>query len=125
MKAHALVVGTLLAFAVASAADCDFTEYKEAPGLRAQMSEGTLRVNWQGERGQELRAAFVIDNDQPLIRELATRKSGGNWLVLGRDLRPEFAVTTGIRRISEQQLAPLRELGRQITPEIIEKEKWN
>ena len=104
---------------------CDLSEYKEVPGLRAQVADDTLRLTWQGERGQELRASFGIDNGQPVVRELAARKQGGEWVVLGRNLAPEYHVTTGMRRVTEQQLQPLRALGRQITPEIIEREKWN
>jgi hypothetical protein len=44
---------------------------------------------------------------------------------LGQNLVPEFSVTSGKRRISEQQLNPLRNLGYEITPELIEEQKWN
>ncbi len=44
---------------------------------------------------------------------------------IARNLSPEFEVVSGQRRISEQQLAPLRALSIAITPELIEKEKWN
>src|SRR5258708_4033314 len=40
-------------------------------------------------------------------------------------LTPEFEVPTGVRRLSEQQAGPLRDLKVAITPEVIEKEKWN
>jgi hypothetical protein len=43
--------------------------------------------------------------------------------VRGRNLTPEFQVTTGRRRISAQQEVPLRALG-MFTPEIIERQKW-
>ena len=46
-------------------------------------------------------------------------------MVLGRDLTPEFEVTSGRRRLSEQQMAPMRELGIELTPEVIDREKWN
>src|SRR5262249_52668786 len=62
---------------------------------------------------------------QPLVREIAVRKGAGDWVVLGRNLTPEFDVVTGRRRLSEQQAAPLRALGIALTPEVIEKEKWN
>jgi len=116
----------ILGAAVGAAApfQCDLTQYKEQPGLKAEVSADAVRLLWQGERGQELRAAFGIDNGQPLVREMAARKAGGQWAILGQDLRPEFSVTTGRRRVSQQQLGPLRELGRQITPEVMEREKW-
>ena len=45
--------------------------------------------------------------------------------MLGRNLTPEFEITSGVRRLSEQQIAPLRELNVKLTPEVIEREKWN
>src|SRR6185437_9526607 len=60
----------------------DMTGYRPQPGLEAVAEDESLNVRWEGERGQELRA----------------RKEGGEWSTLGRDLVPEFEVTTGIRR---------------------------
>ena len=104
---------------------CDLTEYKETPGLKADMVGDTLRVTWQGVHGQELRVSFALLDAAPVIREMAIRRQGGQWSVLGRDLSPEFQVTAGRRRISEQQLAPLRTLDLDRDQEIIEREKWN
>src|SRR5207244_1796807 len=36
----------------------------------------------------------------------------------------EFEVTSGKRRLSEQQMAPLRKLGVAFTPEVVDREKW-
>ncbi|MEO7651118.1 MAG: hypothetical protein ABIZ80_11670 [Bryobacteraceae bacterium] len=114
----------IVAFAArASAMNCDVSGYKEQAGLSAAMKDGALEVSWLGTAGAQLRAVFAIDGADPVIRELAVRKSGGAWAAIGRDLKPEFQVTTGVRRISEQQLAPLRELGL-MSPAILEKEKW-
>ncbi|MGH9658016.1 MAG: hypothetical protein ACRD96_05690, partial [Bryobacteraceae bacterium] len=44
--------------------------------------------------------------------------------VLGRDLVPEFHVTSGRRRISQQQLGPLRQLGLDKDPAVLDREKW-
>ncbi len=117
----------LMAAAAATGAPltCDLTGYKSAPGLRAEIAGESLSVSWDGARGQQLRAAFGIDGGIPMVRELAARKQGGEWTTLGRNLAPEFFVTSGVRRISEQQLSPVRALGRPITPELIEREKWN
>ncbi|MBI4873590.1 MAG: hypothetical protein HY822_03035 [Acidobacteria bacterium] len=111
--------------AVGQTLNCDLTGYKPRPGLQAVAGKDVLRIDWQGEGGQELRAAFGLESGQPLIRELAARKAGGAWTVLGRDLRPEFRVTSGLRRVSEQQLQPLRKLKIDLTPEVLEQEKWN
>ncbi|MBM3775545.1 MAG: hypothetical protein FJW37_10320, partial [Acidobacteria bacterium] len=121
MKFFSLV---LLTTAAAAAFECSLKEYREAPGLKAESEPGGLRVTWQGERGQQLRAVFAIEKGAPRIVELAARGAAGRWAVLGRDLHPEFEITTGRRRISEQQLAPLRKLGA-ATAERMEREKWN
>src|SRR5262249_46299207 len=103
--------------------NCDLSEYKAIDGLRASVQNGVLDLSWQGERGQQLRASFAIRNGQPLITELAARKNG-SWVTLGRDLTPEYHVTTGKPRRSEQQMAPLRKLGVELTPQVVNKEKW-
>jgi hypothetical protein len=122
-----LAIPVLLSAATVSAAQlsCDLSAYKDSPGLKAEMRGDALRITWQGERGEQLRAAFAIRDGQPLVRELAARKGSGGWIVLGRDLVPEYQVTTGVRRLSEQQMEPLRELKIQFTPEVVEREKWN
>src|SRR5436309_3873525 len=120
--AIAIVIGTMLTVAKAaeapqrplehgsgqsntdsgSAMQCDLTGYKESPGLKAEMSLDGLRVTWQGEKGQDLRVSFGLRNAEPVIREMAVRRQDGRWSALGRDLSPEFHVTAGRRRISEQ-----------------------
>jgi hypothetical protein len=115
----------MLGLFLALALDCNLAAYKPQPGLQAEIVKEQLRVTWQGESGQQLRAAFGIQDGQPLIRELAARKAGGAWVVLGRDLTPEFRMTSGKRRVSEQQLQPLRGLKIELTPEVLEQEKWN
>ena len=105
--------------------NCDLREYKPVEGLKADHATGALQLSWDGERGRQLRAEFLIRNGQPLVHELAIRNGAGKWAVLGRDLSPEFEVTSGRRRMSEQQLAPLRDLKVQITPAVLDKEKWN
>jgi hypothetical protein len=102
---------------------CDLREYKPAEGLRADVRSGALELNWQGEHGESLRAAFTIHDGQPVVKELAARGAGA-WVVLARDLTPEFQVTSGKRRLSQQQIAPLRELGIELTPEVVDREKW-
>jgi hypothetical protein len=127
MRIRQLSVPAVLAVshAVAQQPPCDLTRYKPQPGLSAEPLPGGLRVVWSGEGNQQLRAAFAREAGQPVIRELAVRKSGGAWAVLGAGLKPEFEIVSGRRRISNQQLAPLKNLGRPIPPEIIEREKWN
>ena len=78
--------------------DCDMTAYLPQPGLGASSQDGSLTVRWTGEKGQELLAIFAIVNGTPTVRELAIRKTGGTWGTVGRDLVPEFSLTTGVRR---------------------------
>ena len=59
-----------------------------------------------------------------VVRELAVRPHGGEWGTLGRNLRTDFHVTSGVRRVSHQQLNPLRNLGVEITQEVMDREKW-
>ncbi len=121
---HKILFSGLLLAALAGAQtlNCDFQGYKALDGLKAGMRAGSLELIWQGERGQTLRATLGVNGGQPVVRELAVEK-GGKWSVLGRDLTPEYQVTTGRRRISAQQEAPLRQLGI-FTPEVIERQKW-
>jgi hypothetical protein len=94
-------LGCALGCGAALAQTCDLSDYKPLDGLKATARADGLEVSWQGERGQELRAVFAIQNGQPFIRELAVRKAG-KWNVLGHDLNPEFQVTTAKRRLSGQ-----------------------
>jgi len=109
---------------MAQAINCDLTQYKAASGLTAAIEQDALTVTWNGASGSELRARYGITNGQPIVRELAVRKSGGQWAPLGQNLVPEFYVKSGLRRMTTQQGAPLINLGVDITPEVIEKEKW-
>jgi hypothetical protein len=83
---------------------CDMTAYHPQPGLEAFSQEGSLNVRWNGEKGQELLAKLAIVTGTPTVRELAIRKPGGAWGTVGRDLVPEFSVTTGIRRTGHDLL---------------------
>ena len=81
---------------------CDMTAYHPQPGLEASSQDGSLNVRWNGEKGQELLAKLAIVNGTPTVRELAIRKTGGEWATVGRDLVPEFSVTTGVRRTGHE-----------------------
>src|SRR4030095_471127 len=78
--------------------NCDLSQYRRLPGLTAGVEPDALIIEWEGERKQQLRAAFAITHEPPAIRELAVRGEDGTWNVLGRNLTPELRVTTAIRR---------------------------
>src|ERR1051325_10641882 len=100
--------------------NCDMSRYKAMDGLTAQTASGGIQLNWRGQRNQQLSATFPLRGGQQLIQELSVRKNGGGRIVLGKDLAPEFEVTSGVRRLSEQQAQPLRALKIEITPAVIE-----
>ncbi len=104
---------------------CDLSSYKPLQGLTAELRGEELIIAWNGDGDQQLRASFTVRDDRPLIHEIAARRNPNGWAILGRDLLPEFQVTSGKRRMSEQQLAPLRALKIPLTPELLEHEKWN
>lgn len=115
----------LTGLAAGQGLNCDLQRYKPLDGLMAEVRDGVLEIAWDGERGQQLRARFAVHDGQPVVRGLAARQAGGAWVVLGRDLVPEFRVTTGKRRLSGTQGSLLRNLHGALTTEMIEREKWN
>jgi hypothetical protein len=105
--------------------NCNLQNYKPLDGLKAEVHQDTLEVTWQGEREERLRAEFMIRDSVPTVRELAARKQGGEWVVLGRDLTPEFHVTSGKRRIDRTMLGALKRAYGTVTPAMIDQQKWN
>src|SRR4051794_36761513 len=82
----------------AQAQTIEMTGYRPLPGLVAVSEGGSLAVTWDGEDGRELQARFSVVDGTPTVRELGVREKGGEWTTLGKDLVPEFGVTTGVRR---------------------------
>lgn len=109
----------------AQANGCDVREYTPKDGLTAKAIAQGVEFTWTGDHQQLLRASFAIENGEPKITSLSVSKSGGAWVPLGRNLTPEYEVTTGKRRMSEQQLQPLRKLNVPITEALLDREKWN
>jgi hypothetical protein len=126
MKFRGLVFGLILSSGIAAAQrlNCNLQNYKAIAGLKAEQNGDALTLAWQGEASQQLRAQFTIRDGQPLIEELATRDGSGPWLVLGKNLTPEFQVTTGRRRISGLQRTLLKAQNND-TPAEEDVRKWN
>ena len=110
----------------ADSLNCDLTAYTASDGLTATVDgdHDLLVVSWTGQGGTELRARYGIEGGQPLVRDLAVRRRGGQWATLGQNLTPEFEVTSGERRVAFSQLSPLERLGVEITQEVIDRERW-
>ena len=126
MKSLAVVLslGFLSVAAAGQGVNCNMQGYKAVDGVTAVAVRGGVTVTWQGEAQQELRAGFSLRDGQPMVVELAARKAGGAWVVLGKDLTPQFEVTTGRRRMSGTEKEILVRL-HQDTPENEERYKWN
>ena len=120
-----LFVALFPGLAIGQTVQCDLQNYKPLDGLKAEVREDLLEVTWRGERGETLRAEFTLRAGSPIVHELAARSSGGEWTVLGRDLQPEFEVTSGKRRIDRTQLSALKEAYGKVTPAIVDQQKWN
>jgi hypothetical protein len=118
-----LGLGLLSATAAAQTLNCNLQDYKSVDGLKAVADGQAVTLTWDGEGGQQLRARFTLRDSQPVIAELAARRHGGPWIVLGSDLAPQFEVTTGKRRISVTEMDILKKQHAD-TPENIEQYKW-
>jgi len=120
----AVLISVPLMSSSPSSLNCDLGGYRSLAGLTAAVTDNQLVVTWKGAREGELRARFGIDNGQPLVRDLAVRKGGASWVTLGENLKPEYRVVTGVRRMSTQQAEPLQAAGVQLTPDVITKNRW-
>ena len=122
-----ILTGLLLwtALAAGQSVNCDLGGYKAQDGLKAQMRAGALELTWRGERQNNCAPPSRFGTDSRWSRSWPCARAAASWIVLGQNLTPEFELTSGVRRLSEQQMAPLRELGVALTPEVIEREKWN
>ena len=126
--ASALTVAALLLAAAPASAEplsCSLAGYHAQPGLTASVANGALVLQWSGDRSQELRARFVLTQGTPTIEELAVRKAGGTWGVVASNVVADYRVTTGLRRMSNQQMAPLRGLGVDLTSDIVDTYRWD
>ena len=107
-----------------AALNCNLTEYKASTGLTSALEGNVLTVAWNGQGTSQLRARFAIDGGTPTIRDLSVRRGSGEWAMLGQNLTPEYQVTTGRRRMSNDQANAFASLGIDVTPEVLEKHKW-
>jgi hypothetical protein len=108
----------------ADSLNCNLSQYKAAQGLMAAIDQDMLVVSWTGQNGADLRARYGIDGGQPVVRDLAVKKAGGQWTTLGKNLTPEYHVVSGIRRMANDQANPLRQAGIELTEEVITKNRW-
>ena len=125
MKRCAVLALTLTLLASAAHADpmsCALDSVRAQPGLTVWQAGDVLTVQWDGDRNQQLRMQFALRQGTPTIHELAVRRPGstGGWGVVAADAIPDYRVISGLRRMSNQQMAPLRGLGVDLTTEIVD-----
>jgi hypothetical protein len=123
----ALTTVTLALVATAVSADpltCNLSGYKALPGLTAAVADNTLAISWDGDKSQEVRLRFTVIDRTPTIRDLAVRNKGAQWVTVASNATPDYQVVSGIRRATDQQLKPLHDLGVTITPEVLDRIKW-
>jgi len=104
--------------------NCSMTDYKAVPGLGAAVVGDILELTWDGGNNHEVRLRLTNTGGTPTIRELSVRRKGAGWATLASNVTPEFRVVSGLRRATLQQIKPLRDLGVEITPEVIDRIKW-
>jgi hypothetical protein len=109
---------------LADGVKCDMTQYRATTGLTAAVDQDLLVVTWSGQAGSELRARYAIDRAQPIVRDLAVRKQGGQWATLGQNLLPEYHVVSGLRRMSSDHVGSIPAAGIALTPEVVAKNRW-
>jgi hypothetical protein len=112
---------------------CDLAAFTPTSGLAARTpsaaasggSGSGLELEWEGDSGQSARLRFGVSGGVPVVRELALGARGGPWTVVAADAVFEYRIVEGLRRISNQQLVPLRTLGVELTSEVVDRYKWD
>ncbi len=126
MRILAFVTTLLIASsASAQALQCNVAGFTPSSGIAASLATDTLTLTWDGDQGQEVRMRLGVVSGTPTIREIAVRAKGGAWKTVGTNMTPDYRVVAGFRRVTEQQLQPLRQLKTDITPALVESIKWD
>jgi hypothetical protein len=126
MDLRGLILSLVLSSSLATAQSlkCNLQRYKPIEGINVQQRGKSLSLTWQGESNQQLRAQFAIRDGRPLIEKIEARKANGEWKLLGRDLTPDFQVTSGRRRISALMRRMLQAQGVD-SPAMENFQKWD
>jgi hypothetical protein len=105
---------------------CDLSAYARRPDATAVVSGDVLAIEWAGAEGERLSMRLAVRSGTPTVDELALLPPGSSeWVTIGQDLGFEFRIVEGFRRISNQQLVPLRELEVPLTQEVVDRYKWD
>lgn len=112
--------------AAQSTLTCDLSAYARRPDANARLSDGVLALEWAGTGGERVSLRLAVRGGAPTIDELALlAPATTNWVTVGEDLGFELRIVEGLRRISNQQLVPLRELNVALTQDVVDRYKWD
>jgi len=104
---------------------CSLASYKAQDGLTVSQDGPALVATWKGDQDQNVRLRLSVIDGAPTINELSLQRGQGPWRAFARNLTPEYSVTTGLRRISQQQLGALQARGIEITQEVLDQYRWD
>ena len=105
---------------------CDMSGYVRRADTTARLSGDVLAVEWTGTDSERVSLRFAIRDGVPVVDELALRSAGAvDWTPVATEVGLEFRIVEGFRRISSQQLAPLRGLGVDLTQDVVDRYKWD
>ncbi|MGE3335192.1 MAG: hypothetical protein AB7I36_16225 [Rhodospirillaceae bacterium] len=111
--------------AVAQSVTCNMSGYKAVEGLTAASDAHGLVVTWAADAGQTGRLHIAVQNGAPVIQDISLRAGDGAWTPIVVNAVPDYAVVSGLRRMSNQQLAPLRDLKLPINKENVDKYRFD
>ena len=104
---------------------CALDGYRAQAGLTASQANDVLTLQWTGDRNQELRLRFTLVSGTPTIAGTRGSQAGRRLGRRGGQRVPDYRVMSGLRRMSNQQMQPLRGLGVELTNEIVDKYRWD
>ena len=104
---------------------CAVDGFAASAGLVATSRSSGVTLEWAGTDSQRLRLDLGIRGGEPVVETLSIRDGMGPWTAALSDARFDFSVVEGLRRISNQQLVPLRDLGVELTQEVVDRYKWD
>lgn len=104
---------------------CSLENFQFSADIKVANNPEGLLLSWSGDAGQQLQMLLSVEQREPVIKSLQLRRSTSPWVTLLTDSHLEYKIVEGVRRISNQQLAPLRSLGVELTQEIVDRHKWD
>jgi hypothetical protein len=114
------VAALALPAAAIAAPVCKVSAVTQASGIAAAPTGSGVELRWRGQGGDALVLNLAIDGAAPKIAALSV-----NGAQVVSDAEIWFDIKSGMRRITNQQLEPLRKLGVPITQEEVDEHKWD